>query len=472
MGALVTILQRTWRPRVLLAASALALVAGALAWAQPGSPAAGIPESKVDSVAAAPGTRQTAPQQQGALGSPTQLVVAATASGQATLSWRPAPNADIHWAYSVNVNGSGGKWTTAPAGSSVTITDLINNQDYWFIVIANRGPEGNREWSQWSNWIKGTINAAAQPAPPPQPVAVKTIPAGAAFSSISAGGLHSCGVLLDGSIACWGSDGRGQATPPEGEFLSVSAGGGHTCGVKADGTIACWGSAAVPSPPAEHKFVSVDSGDVHSCGLIAWPGGQANHVVICWGAPGLGRTDDWGSNYSYKLELVTVGDDHNCVLYDRLQLSGYRNYGSGVTRCWGSNDSGQRWNIDGDVSVVTAGGEHTCVLYRNGRVGCRGNNTSGQNTPPAPPEGDFDQDPFTYTAVSAGGSHTCAINGDGNATQAKGTVRCWGDNTQGQATPPGGVFTAISAGRAHTYGLRTNGQVACWGDNTYSQAPR
>ena len=52
----------------------------------------------------------------------------------------------------------------------------------------------------------------------------------------------------DGSVVCWGGndDGKGgdfigQATPPEGDFVSVSAGGVHTCGVKADGYAVCWG---------------------------------------------------------------------------------------------------------------------------------------------------------------------------------------------------------------------------------------
>ena len=46
---------------------------------------------------------------------------------------------------------------------------------------------------------------------------------------------------MDGSVACWGDDGLGQATPPKGEFASVSAGYEHMYGVRADGSVACWG---------------------------------------------------------------------------------------------------------------------------------------------------------------------------------------------------------------------------------------
>jgi hypothetical protein len=45
----------------------------------------------------------------------------------------------------------------------------------------------------------------------------------------------------------------------------------------------------------------------------------------------------------------------------------------------------------------------------------------------------------TPVSISAGRVHTCGVAGDG-------TVGCWGDNTNGQATPPAGSFTQVSAG--------------------------
>ena len=53
----------------------------------------------------------------------------------------------------------------------------------------------------------------------------------------------------------------------------------------------------------------------------------------------------------------------------------------------------------------------------------------GQATPPA----------GTFTQVSAGMYHTCGVRTDG-------TLACWGNNNSGQATPPGGTFTQVSAG--------------------------
>ena len=59
---------------------------------------------------------------------------------------------------------------------------------------------------------------------------------------VSAGWNHTCGVRTDSSVACWGYDEYGEATPPEGEFTSVSAGDYHTYGLRIDGSVACWGS--------------------------------------------------------------------------------------------------------------------------------------------------------------------------------------------------------------------------------------
>ena len=64
-----------------------------------------------------------------------------------------------------------------------------------------------------------------------------TEPRGDEFASVSAGVRHTCGVKTDGTVACWGSDEDGEATPPDGKFASVSAGGRHTCGVRNDDSI-------------------------------------------------------------------------------------------------------------------------------------------------------------------------------------------------------------------------------------------
>ncbi|MCA1684193.1 MAG: putative Ig domain-containing protein, partial [Actinobacteria bacterium] len=81
-------------------------------------------------------------------------------------------------------------------------------------------------------------------------------------------------------------------------------------------------------------------------------------------------------------------------------------------------------------------------------------NTSGQASPP---DG-------TFTQVSAGEYHTCGVR------SSDASVACWGYDLFGQSTPPAGTFTQVSAGAYHTCGLRSDASVACWGFNSYGQS--
>lgn len=64
-----------------------------------------------------------------------------------------------------------------------------------------------------------------------------------------------------------------------------------------------------------------------------------------------------------------------------------------------------------------------------------------------------------YVAVSAGTAHSCGL-------KEQGTVRCWGHNSSGQTNVVPGSYAAISAGGSHTCALRDDGTVACWGAQT------
>ena len=105
------------------------------------------------------------------------------------------------------------------------------------------------------------------------------------YTSVSAGGDHTCGVRVDRTVACWGADGSYQATPPEGEFLSVSAGKLHTCGVMEGGSVACWGAdGSDQATPPEGEFLSVSAGIGHTCGVLL------DGAVACWGNQARGVT--------------------------------------------------------------------------------------------------------------------------------------------------------------------------------------
>jgi alpha-tubulin suppressor-like RCC1 family protein len=63
-----------------------------------------------------------------------------------------------------------------------------------------------------------------------------------AYAQVSAGAYHTCRLLTNSVVGCWGYNAFGQATPPGGTFSQVSAGGNHTCGLHTGGYWTCWGA--------------------------------------------------------------------------------------------------------------------------------------------------------------------------------------------------------------------------------------
>ena len=85
----------------------------------------------------------------------------------------------------------------------------------------------------------------------PRPCLV-TLPAAA--SAVAAGAAHSCAIVADGTVWCWGANDDGQLgdgdtastptpTPVAGltEARQLGAGAAHTCALRADGGVWCWG---------------------------------------------------------------------------------------------------------------------------------------------------------------------------------------------------------------------------------------
>jgi alpha-tubulin suppressor-like RCC1 family protein len=134
----------------------------------------------------------------------------------------------------------------------------------------------------------------------------------------------------------------------------------------------------------------------------------------------------------------------------------------------------------GDVVEIAVGGATTCAVTTAGTVGCWGSGeygtlgdgyTSGFSVVPVPTSA-----LKGVTQISLGDQHGCAL-------LTGGTVRCWGDDQQGQlgdgagipsGTPTmvsgitGGV-TAIAAGGMHTCAVASGGAVQCWGADDSGQ---
>jgi hypothetical protein len=173
-------------------------------------------------------------------------------------------------------------------------------------------------------------------------------------------------VKTDGTLACWGYNTEGQATPPAGTFSQVDAGSYHTCGVKTDGTVACWGSnGAGEATPPDGTFsrVQVSAGKTHNCAV------RTDGTLACWGWDISGQATPPTGTFIQ----VSGGNAHTCGVKT-----------DGTLACWGSNGHGEATPPSGTFSQVSAGTHYTCGVKTDGTLACWGRNDYGQATPPTP----------------------------------------------------------------------------------------
>jgi alpha-tubulin suppressor-like RCC1 family protein len=185
---------------------------------------------------------------------------------------------------------------------------------------------------------------------------------------------------------------------------------------------------------------------------------------------------------------LVVSGNHTCVLSPQTRY------------CWGQNDLGQLGNgVHGSaepipiamdnttlgLTALTAGFQHTCGLAQDA-IWCWGHNETGELGlgMASEPELSPTRVGTGFARVSAGGAHTCGLKIDGQ-------LECWGLNESlelgvpaGRVVPaalrPGcdmngagkGCFsdwTAVGAGGFHTCAIRDGGQLYCWGGNRDGQ---
>lgn len=281
--------------------------------------------------------------------------------------------------------------------------------------------------------------------------ALRPIDLGANLTAVSAaiGRSHVCAVLNDGSVKCWGGNdygqlGLGDIAPRGGNpgdmgdnlprvalgtgvtAKALTAGYLHTCALLSDDSVKCWGANeagelgtgdtnARGSDPSQLGAAllpvdfgpglsarAIDAGSSFTCALLS------DESVRCWGDNdygqlGIGNTEvrgdepgELGSDLlpvdlgSVKPVGLAVGEYHACALLE-----------GGSIKCWGDN-AGSQLGLGGD-------------LARGQTPETMGDALPTVDLGSAPPA----------RAVAAGRSHTCTLLDDG-------TVRCWGWNGSGQ----------------------------------------
>ncbi|WP_221312889.1 choice-of-anchor D domain-containing protein [Granulicella aggregans] len=342
--------------------------------------------------------------------------------------------------------------------------------------------------------------------------------------AIAAGGNHTCALLTNDTVVCWGENGNGQlgnssikdsSTPVAVAGLGGSAtllalGGTHSCALLTDGTLKCWGGNAhgqlgnssitdSSTPVAVSGVVgatTVAAGGLHTCAVVAAGGG----TVQCWGSNADGqlgdntitdRTVPVHTGTLSNVTALTLGGSHTCA-----------QNAVGVLSCWGDNATGQLGNatkqaggvlsplpvngMGGIAATVSTGGLQACsitaggtanlgsggTLKTNGAPFCWGQNGgdlgNGSTQPSSTPVevlglGD------TVKTLYIGGLTSCAILIDGS-------VDCWGGdvNTVKSLTPVkitgfSGTVLQLSISPYAICALISNGTVQCWGNNYYGE---
>jgi alpha-tubulin suppressor-like RCC1 family protein len=307
--------------------------------------------------------------------------------------------------------------------------------------------------------------------------APQLVPLPKAAVQIAAGASHNCALLEDASVYCWGQNYFGQlgnsgnngtlnanptpsAVPLSKPVSQLSAGGMDTCFIYVDGTVGCLGDNSFgqlgSSPMNQTNFTPVTMalgassakkvviGDNFSCTLLTTlsikctgfnPAGQlANSAHLHTG----GATPVTAGLAGPPIDVAT-GGGHACAILQDL-----------TTWCWGSNGSGQLGNGSadsadhynpvkvaiGNAQLLALGTGHTCARLIAGGVDCWGGNLTGQlgvsdniltfDPNPTPLLSAIDAN---ATAIEAGGPHTCVIIPAGN-------VRCVGDNSTSELGVP------------------------------------
>ena len=364
-----------------------------------------------------------------------------------------------------------------------------------------------------------TPTATPTPVTPPAPAGPPEV------RLVAAGGSHSCVLLGDETVRCWGSNADGQlgvtsvkesarpiVVPGLRGVAELALGDDFSCARLGDRTVSCWGSdsfgqlaggtstgnsrATPVLVPGLADVAFIRAGDWHAAAV------SAVGEVKFWGRNNVGQYGDGA-----EVDLATPTVNPAILQPPALALGGFHGCaivsGGRTVKCWGWNEFGQLGDgSSGKLAVKRApvavakldevkdlalGENHSCALLVSGEVRCWGSDEYGQlgdggrrdSARPVAVKG-----LAGVSELVAGGYHTCARLEDGG-------LRCWGSNAAGQlgdgsrtdrrvptAVVDVGPARQLAAGREHSCALLVDGGLWCWGQQggaalgTAGDAPR
>jgi alpha-tubulin suppressor-like RCC1 family protein len=195
---------------------------------------------------------------------------------------------------------------------------------------------------------------------------------------ILTGNGHACASLSGGGVKCWGNNWAGQlgdnSTTASNTPVTVSGLGGsaiaslaggleHSCAVLTDGTVKCWGASwwgelgdsggnyggsTTPVSVTGITNATAISGNVQTyCALLS------TGAVKCWGRGDYGQLGDGTSTVSTSVP-VTVSGVSSATSISVGAYSACALISGGTVKCWGSNNYGQIGSMNYSASPVTA----------------------------------------------------------------------------------------------------------------------
>lgn len=220
----------------------------------------------------------------------------------------------------------------------------------------------------------------------------------ASYRAVRGGRAHTCGLETGGAVRCWGENRSGQLG--DGTLTSepvptavvglpalavaVATGAQHSCALLGDGRVFCWGAnrdgqlgvpgrteRSEPREVAGVRATAIGAGDAHTCAALTTGG------VRCWGRDaagqlGVGPLSTHASDIAPG-RLTTVPDaDHVTSLAGGASQSCAMTP-SGAVWCWGGAGRASRVPVRiamaGSVSF-SAGADETCTIGSDDHPTC------------------------------------------------------------------------------------------------------